>query len=202
MIEYHGVFQLVKVVKEDKTGKGDTAVYFTAATKRFDKDTDFKFFKVFGQQADFMLRNLIKGNDGKYQSRKMYLTGYVETYTENQEVVCEADIETSAIPPNIGLLKQNITVKCKTIIKVPKDIYMVRHLEFVDKPKDNGLEIIVNNGITQSDDTVISASSGSHGASVAKETTSKANKEINDALNEFKEVDLESFTGGTLEDQC
>jgi hypothetical protein len=201
MIEYHGVFQLVKVIKEDKTGKGDTAVYFTAATKRFDKDTDFKFFKVFGQQADFMIRNLIKGNDGKYQSRKMYLTGYVETYTENQDVVCEADIETSAIPPNIGLLKQNITVKCKTIIKVPKDVYRVSHLEFVDRPKDNALEIIVNNGISHADDSVVSAT-GSAGASAAKANTSQANKEINDALKEFKDVDLSEFNGGTLEDQC
>jgi len=199
MIEFHGVFQLVKVVKEDKTGKGNTAVYFTAATKRSDTETDFKLFKVFGQQADFMLRNLIKGNDGKYQSRKMYLTGYVETYNDNQEVTCEADVETSAIPPNIGLLKTNITIKCKTIIKVPKDIYSVRHLEFVDKPKDSGLEIIVNNGISQADNgSSVVAPTGS----TAKETTSKANREINDALKEFKDVDLENFSGGTLEETC
>jgi hypothetical protein len=198
MIEFHGVFQLVKVVKEDKTSKGNTAVYFTAATKRSDTETDFKLFKVFGQQADFMLRNLIKGNDGKYQSRKMYLTGFVETYNDNQEVTCEADVESSAIPPNIGLLKTNITIKCKTIIKVPKDIYSIRHLEFVDKPKDNGLEIIVNNGIAQAD----AGSVVSSGTSTAKEATNKANKEINDALNEFKEVDLEHFSGGNLEDQC
>lgn len=198
MIEFHGVFQLVKVVKEDKTSKGNTAVYFTAATKRSDTETDFKLFKVFGQQADFMLRNLIKGNDGKYQSRKMYLTGFVETYNDNQEVTCEADVESSAIPPNIGLLKTNITIKCKTIIKVPKDIYSIRHLEFVDKPKDNGLEIIVNNGIAQAD----TGSVVSSGASTAKATTNQANKDINEALKEFKEVDLENFTGGSLEDQC
>lgn len=193
MIEYNGIFQLVKVVKEDKTKKsGDTVVYFTAASKRTEKDSDFKLFKIYGHNADFMLRNMTKGNDGKYQSRKMYLAGYVETYIENQDVVCEADIETSAIPPNIGLLKSNITVKCRTTIRVPKDTYVVRTLEFVDKPKDNALEIIVNSGITNLDSSVNVSSQEPQGAMGAKSATSLANKELDTA---FKALDNTEFDG-------
>ena len=42
------------------------------------------------------------------------------------------------------LLKKNLTIKAKTQIKVQRDIYVVKHMEYVDKQKDNGLEIIVN----------------------------------------------------------
>lgn len=203
MISFNGMFQLVKVLKEDKTRKGDTSVFFSAASHRSDKETDFKVFKVFGAQADFMLRNLVKGNDGKYQSRKMYLSGVVETYYDNQDVSCEADIEPNDITPNIGILKQNITVRCKTTLRIQKDMYSVKHLEFADRAKDSGVEIIINNGITNSNDSVIVGTSESKQGSSAKAATTEANKEINKALSEFKDVDISEFEGSVnLEDEC
>ena len=108
MINFYGVFQLVKVHKEDKTKRGDTVVYFTAATKRTEQDTDFKFFKMFGNDADFFLRNLIKDSDGKYKSRKMFIHGYVSTYYDNEEVKCTASLTPEHIPQQLGYINKNI----------------------------------------------------------------------------------------------
>jgi hypothetical protein len=149
MINYYGIFQLVKVHKEDKTRKGDTVVYFTAATRRTEKDTDFKFFKVYGQDADYMLRNLIKGEDGKYKSRKMHLQGYVETYNENQEVKCTANLKPEHIPEQLGFLNKVITINAKTTTQVQRDTYVVKHLEFVDKQNDMDIEVVINDDLTE-----------------------------------------------------
>ena len=151
MIRFYGIWQLVKVIKEDKTKKGDTFVQFVAATQRGD-ETDFKLFDVFGHNADYMLRNLTKDNDGKYLSRKMFIEGYVKTYNDTQDIKCTADINKNMIPLEIGMLKQDITVNATTQIKIPKDIYIVSTFDFVDKPRDNGVSILVNNEIVTTND--------------------------------------------------
>lgn len=149
MINYYGVFQLVKVHNEDKTKRGDTVVFFTAASRRTEKDSDFKFFKMFGNEADFFLRNLLKGDDGKYKSRKMMIHGYVETYTENREVKCTANLTPQHIPQQLGFLNKNIRIDAKTTTKVEKDIYIVKNFEFVDTPKDMDIEVVVNDDMTE-----------------------------------------------------
>lgn len=149
MIKFYGVFQLVKVVKEDKTKKGDSIVYFSAASNRGEDKTDFKFCKIVGSNADFMLRNLLKDDKGKYKSRKMMLEGYVETYTDNQEVECTANLKKEQIPQQAGFLKSDLKIKAKTTIQVPKDIYIVKHLEFVDKKKEMDVEVMINDDIVE-----------------------------------------------------
>lgn len=196
MIKFYGVFQLVKVIKEDKTKKGDTIIYFSAASKRTEKDTDFKLFKMFGDQADFFLRNLTKGNDGQYQSRKMFIEGYVETYLSNQDVACIAELAPSMIPQQIGLLKQGITVKAKTTIKISKDTYAVRHFEFVDKPKDNEVEIILNGEMQNLGAQVVPTSSDDIESSNIKQMVNEKNKILNEG---FKDFDDEDFVNGGIE---
>lgn len=197
MIKFYGVFQLVRVIKEDKTKKGDTVVFLSAASRRTDKDSDFKLLKMFGDQADFFLRNLTKGNDGQYQSRKMMVEGYVETYSSNQDVACIAELTPSMIPQQIGLLKQGITVKAKTTIKVDKDTYVVKHFEFVDKPKDNGVEIILN-GEMQNLGTQMAPTSNNSSVSDSSEIKQIAN-EKNKILNDgFKDFNDEEFVGNDI----
>lgn len=196
MIKFYGVFQLVKVIKEDKTKKNDSIVYFSAASRRTDKETDFKLFKIFGDQADFFIRNLAKDNDGKYQSRRMFIEGYVETYTSNRDVSCIAELTPDLIPQQIGLLKQGITVKAKTTIRVDQDTYVVRHMEFVDKPKDNGIEIILNSEmqeLSSKHDDVIQPIEQSN----VKQISNEKNKIINE---EFKSLDDDEFVGKNIAD--
>lgn len=194
MIKYYGIFQLVKVIKKDKTKKNaNTVVYFSAASRRSETDTDFKLFKAYGNTADYFLRNLQKNSEGKYQSRKMYLDGYVETYNDNQDVTCIADLTPDLIPAEIGLLKQNITVKAKTQIKVQKDSYVVSSLEFVDKPKDNGVEIILNselNDITKGKDDSLKESNNKQ--TEIKKIASEKNKILDD---DFKVLDDDDIAG-------
>ena len=37
--------------------------------------SNFKLFKIFGKDADYMIRGLTKNNDGKYNSRKIRTRG-------------------------------------------------------------------------------------------------------------------------------
>lgn len=196
MIKFYGIFQLVKIIKEDKTKKNDTMVYFSACSRRSDKDTDFKLFKMFGDQADFMLRNLTKGNDGNYQSRKMFIEGYVETYTANKDVSCIAELTPDLIPQQIGLLKQSITVKAKTNIKVDQDTYVVRHMEFVDKPKDTGVEIILNSEMQTLASQQVAATVQAPTSEI-KQISNEKNKILNDG---FKSLDDDEFVGKSIVD--
>lgn len=155
MINFYGVFQLVKVNKEDKTKKnGDTIVYFTAATNRGEDKTDFKLFKIIGRNADYMIRNLQKV-DGKYKSRKMFLQGYVETYKENKDVEVVASVKKEKIPEQIGYIKSNLKVKCTNTIQIERDTYVVRSIEFVDKKRDEEVEIYINDN----EDDIVSVES-------------------------------------------
>ena len=146
MIKFNGIFQLVKVVKEDKTKKGNTKVLFTAASNR-GEETDFKLFAMYSNNADYFIRNLTKDNDGKYMSRKMYIEGYIRTFNEQQDVTCTAEITTDMLPAEIGYLKQNVTVNASTNIKIQRDILEVQSFEFVDKSKDSKISILVNNEV-------------------------------------------------------
>lgn len=190
MINFYGVFQLVKVHKEDKTKKGDTVIYFTAATKRTEADTDFKFFKMYGNDADFFLRNLIRDSNGHYKSRKMFIHGYVSTYYDNEEVKCTASLTPEHIPQQLGYINKNIKINAKTTTKVQKDIYMVRNFEFVDSKGDNDIEVIVSDDMTEyTNETVISSDNNNASPSTDKETR-KQNKSVQDTIGEaFKDLD-------------
>ena len=198
MIKFYGVFQLVKVVKEDKTRGGDTAVYFTAASRRTDKESDFKLFKIFGKDADYMLRGLTKNNDGKYNSRKMFIEGYVETYMDTQDVACTADITPDLIPVELGILKKSLTIKAKTQIKVQRDTYVVKHVEYVDKQKDNGLEIIVNSALEDVEYGQENSSTTSQQQSAINKTTNEKNKILKDTLKDLEE---NAFTSVNIDEE-
>lgn len=206
MIKYYGLFNLVKVIKQDKTKNGNTVVFFMAASRRTETASDFKLFKIYGNEADFLIRNLTKDNEGNYQSRKMLLEGYVETYQDNEDVDCIAEVEANAIPPEIGVLKMNLTIKAKTTIKVNKDIYVVKHLDFADKARDRSIEIIVNSGLVDVEDgnPIITASKNSSSANSAKQESNQAAKALNDAyenLSKSEEIIIPELDGN-IEDNC
>lgn len=187
MIKFYGVFQLVKVHKEDKTKKGDTTVYFTAATSRGEDKTDFKFFKMIGQNADFLLRNLQKDSEGKYKSRKMMIEGYVETYNYNEEVECIANLKKDKIPEQAGYLKVDLKIKAKQTIQSQRDTYVVKHFEFVDKKKDADIEVLINDEIEfgdNEDDVVVNneEAKGNSKAVSNKASSKNIKNEIESAL--------------------
>lgn len=188
MIKFYGIWQLVKVIKEDKTKKGDTFVQFVAATKRGD-ETDFKLFDIFGTNADYMIRNLTKDTDGKYISRKMYIDGYVKTYNYTADIKCTADITKSMIPLEIGMLKQDITVNATTQYQIQKDIYVVSSFDFVDKPRDNNVSILVNNEIVTTNNENVKSSQD-----INKQNISNINeiKKVEEEFNIPSEFNLEN----------
>lgn len=142
MIMYYGVFQLVKVVKIGETKKKDPMVYFTAASYR-DKDTsDFKLFKAFGKNAERFIKNLEKKGDG-YKSRRMMIEGYVETYTDNKEVVCSASIKKDKFPAKYGEIIKDFKVEAKATVKMERDSYVINRFQFLDK-KLNGEATILD----------------------------------------------------------
>lgn len=208
MIKFYGVFQLVKVHKEDKTKNGDKTVSFTAASNRGEDKTDFKFFKMFGNNAEYFIRNLQKDNEGKYKSRKMMIEGYVETYTDNQEVVCTANIKKDKIPEQAGFLKADLKIKAKQTIQVQKDIYKVTHFEFVDKKKDQEIEVLINDEMESFDYTdededievdneesvkltnTIKSTSNSKSSSSRKSSSKNIAKEIDEALVNLQNIDM------------
>lgn len=190
MIKFYGVFQLVKIHKEDKTKKGDTMVYLTAASNRGEDKTDFKFFKIYGKNAEFLLRNLQKDDKGKYKSRKMFLEGYVETYMDNQEVECTANLKKEKVPEQAGFLKVDLKIKAKTTVQVQRDTYIVNHFEFVDKKKDMDVEVLINDEIefeyNEDDDVSSNTSQKTMSSSEIKKEAKDVSKGLNDA---FKSLD-------------
>lgn len=144
MIKYYGIFQLVKVTKETKTSKSkEPMVYFTAASNRSKDESDFKLFKMYGKNVENFISNLEKEGD-KYKSRRMLIEGYVETYQEEQEVVCSCSVKKDKLPSKYGNLTSNFKVEAKTTIKVDKDIYVVSHFTFVDNKGKGNKTVIVD----------------------------------------------------------
>lgn len=191
MIKFYGIFQLVKINKEDKTKKGDTMVYFTAASNRGEDKTDFKFFKMYGQNADFLLRNLQKDDKGKYKSRKMMIEGYVETYMDNQEVECTANLKKDKVPEQAGFLKVDLKIKAKTTVQVQRDTYVVNHFEFVDKKKEMDVEVLINDEIEfeYNDDDEVAISDNNKQVKTSSEVKREA-KSVSNGLNDaFKSLD-------------
>ena len=181
MIFFNGIFQLVKVHKESKTQKGDTIVYFTGASQRAEDKTDFKFFKMIGQKADFFLRNLQKNNDGKYISRKMFISGYIETYNENQEVECTASLKKDKIPEQAGYLKVDLKIKAKTQVQIQRDTLMVQNFEFVDKKKDQEVSVMIDDEIEIINDSPIIMNTSNTNNSKSK--ASSVTRDLDDAMN-------------------
>lgn len=136
MINFYGIFQLVKVVKIGETKKKDLVVYFTAASNRAEDVSDFKLFKVFGKNAEKFINNLEKKGDG-YKSRRMMIDGYVETYVEDRTVTCSASVKKDKFPAKYGELIKDFKVETSTTIKIDRDSYVINHFQFLDK-KGNG----------------------------------------------------------------
>lgn len=189
MIKFNGIWQLVRVTKEDKTKKGDTFVQFVAASNRGD-ESDFKLLSMYGNSADYFLRNLTKDNEGKYLSRKMYIEGHIRTYNDTQDITCTAEIKKEMIPAQIGLLKEDISVNAVTQIKVPRDVFEVSSFEFVDKPRDSSVSILVNNEVIDASNNKNTAIAGNKGG-VSKDNSVR---EINNITNNFNSLDKEFTT--------
>lgn len=190
MIKYYGVFQLVKVVKEGKTKDGEKIVYFTAASRRNEDNTDFKLFKMYKKNAERFIGNLEK-QDNKYKSRKMMIEGYVETYQENQEVICSASVKKDKLPSKYGELIKNFKVEAKTTIKVDRDVYIVNHFEFLDKKGTGDKTVIVDtdeddDGVYFADDDENELSEAA--ATADKEITKQKSVEISKNNNEALEL--------------
>lgn len=146
MLKTHGIFNLGKVIQESKTKNGDTYIMFSAATQRGEQ-TDWILCKVFGRMADYFIKNLTKNNEGKYRSRKMMIEGVVEIFDQDKEIELSANVKPDAIPQHVGYLTKEIKVKVKTFEKMKECQLLVNYLEFVDKKKEDEIEIVLNDTI-------------------------------------------------------
>lgn len=135
MLHVSGVVQLAAIVKEDETKNKDKIVYFTAFTRRGDKD-DKVFCKVYGNTAEYLIRNLIKKDDGSYKSRKLYIAGNIEIYKQNRPVTIPKVVPRTALPAQLGVLKEDITIQFTKEMEEDKMMIKVSFLEFEDKKKD------------------------------------------------------------------
>lgn len=136
MLHFSGMLQLAAIVKEDTTKNGDKLVYFTGYSRR-GEDSDKVFCKVYGNTAEYLMRNLVKKDDGKYVSRKIYVAGYLETYVQTRtESLPPKLLEPSDLDPQYGMLTQSIKIVFKRETKEEKFLLKVSHLDFEDKKRD------------------------------------------------------------------
>lgn len=142
MLTMAGVLQIGAIIKEDVTKNGDKVVYFTGYARR-GEESDKVFCKVFGKNAEYLLRNLPKKADGSYSSRKIEISGYLETYTQKKSDKCEPYvIQPSDLDASLGSLYQPIQIVVTKEVDEEKFLIRINHLEFVDKKKDaNFVEI-------------------------------------------------------------
>ena len=134
MIQFYGIFQLVDVVKEDKIkNDGTKVIYFKAGSNSPGKDKgDIKFCKIYGKQAEYFINNLRKKDNGKYASRRLYLTGYIETYKKEEKIAFNQVVPPNAIPAKLGKLYESIVVNISKIMEREYECYRVTNLEFAD----------------------------------------------------------------------
>lgn len=136
MINFYGDFRLVRVEKEMRTSKSnDLMIFFTAATKRTKDESDFKFFKIIGKNAERFISNLEKDNDGNYKSRYMLIDGYVETYDDVEKKAFKVNMKAKDLPSEYGRLTEDFSFTIRKKIKVNKETYVVSHFTFLDSKK-------------------------------------------------------------------
>lgn len=147
MIHFSGTFQLAAINKEDTTKSGDKIVYFTCFSRRGEQ-SDRVFCKVFGKSAEYLMRNLVKKEDGSYKSRKLYLAGSIETYeTTKQESLPPKEILPQDLPAQYGVLKEPIAIIFTREAKEITYCFKVSHLDFEDKKKETeSIEIFRSTG--------------------------------------------------------
>lgn len=171
MFSFYGVCQLVSVKKIDKTKDNRTVVYFKVATNRGEDKTDFMFCKVYGNTADFFIRNLVKGEDGKYKSRKLFLDGNIETYNAKKEVECIANIKKEDLVEQYGKLYTDLKIIATTTTSENQFVFRVKELEFLDKKNEVKVAILANEFKSEED----------------KEDNVKTNSDIADAYKEYQD---------------
>lgn len=147
MIHFSGTFQLAAINKEDTTKSGDKVVYFTCFSRRGDQ-SDRVFCKVYGKSAEYLMRNLVKKEDGSYKSRKLYLAGSIESYeTTKTESLPPKELRPQDLPPQFGVLKEPIAIILTREAKETTYCFKVSFLDFEDKKKETeSIEIFRSTG--------------------------------------------------------
>ena len=148
MMTMSGVLQIGAIIKEDVTKNGDKMVYFVGYSRR-GEEYDKIFCKVFGKQAEYLIRNLPKKEDGTYASRKIEVSGFLETYTQRRAEKCDPYIlQPSELDVRFGTLNQAIQIIFTKEMEEDKFLLRVNHLEFVDKKKEvEFVEIFAGNAV-------------------------------------------------------
>lgn len=192
MLHISGVVQLAAVVKEDETKNKDKIVFFTAFTRRGDKD-DKVFCKVYGNTAEYLIRNLVRKDDGSYKSRKLYIAGNIETYKQTKPVNIPKVVPKSALPPQLGVLKEDITIHFTKEMEEDKMMIKVSFLEFEDKKKESEtIEIYRGDG---SSDKIV----GSYKKETKEQTQhSSLIKEISEASEGLNSIVMPTDLGGIV----
>lgn len=181
MLHISGVVQLAAIVKEDETKNKDKIVYFTAFTRRGDKD-DKVFCKVYGNTAEYLIRNLIKKDNGDYKSRKLYIAGNIETYKQNRPVTIPKTVPKDALPPQLGVLKEDITIQFTKEMEEDRMMIKVSYLDFEDKKK-NSETIEIYRGDGGNDNFV-----GDYKESKTSTKSSSLMKEISEASENLSSI--------------
>lgn len=195
MIKFYGQFYLGNVTKEGKNEKGEFFALFSAVeTGSMDKEAHFKFFKVKGKTAEFLIRNLRKKENGKYASRKLFLDGYILSYKGEDTIPFTKRI--SEIDEALATVHTPFDITIKKKVEVEKEIFMVSRLEFADNKNDKE-EVIIS---------AVASPLNMEGKTSKEDKSKSSSKDILDELSKdidssLEEDDLE-IGGNILDEMC
>ena len=126
------------------------------------------------------------------------VTSLGSTYNSSSLIISTTSVVTSStesLKPSKSSMRIGISF-FQTTIKVDKDTYVVRHFEFVDKPKDNEVEIILNGEMQSLGNQATPASLDDIESSNIKQIANEKNKILNEGFKDFDDAD---FVNGGIE---